>query len=420
MQESSPDRRVLLLIPTTTYRVGDFLRATEQLDIQVVVGCERRQALSEQAPGHTLELRFSTPEQSLEIVREFAGRHPLDAVIGTDDESAVLAAMASEALGLPHNPVSSVIAARDKYETRTRFAAAGLRSPRFQRVSIAESPQRVAARARYPCVIKPLNLSASRGVLRADDPESLIDAFGVVVDILQEPDLAGRAADRDHLLIEDYLPGIEVALEGLLERGELRVLALFDKPDPLEGPTFEETLLITPSGLPATTRSEIESEVARSCAALGLREGPVHAELRLHRGRPWMLEVAPRSIGGLCARALRFGTGRSLEEVILRQALGLDVATLERERAAAGVMMIPIPRPGVLRGVRGLEEVRAMPGVEEVTLTIHRGAELVPLPRGHSYLGFIFARSDTAGEVESILRRAHAILQIDVQDAPGA
>ena len=277
MQEPSPDRRVLLLTPTTTYRVGDFLRATEQLDIQVVVGCERRQALSEQAPGHTLELRFSKPEHSLEIVREFAGRHPLDAVIGTDDESAVLAAMASEALGLPHNPVRSVMAARDKYETRTRLAAAGLRSPHFQRVSIGESPERVAARARYPCVIKPLNLSASRGVLRADDPASLIDAFGVVLDILQEPDLAGRAADREHLLIEDYLPGIEVALEGLLERGELRVLALFDKPDPLEGPTFEETLLITPSGLPATTRSEIESEVARSCAALGLREGPVHA-----------------------------------------------------------------------------------------------------------------------------------------------
>jgi hypothetical protein len=247
-------------------------------------------------------------------------------------------------------------------------------------------------------------------VLRADDPHEFEAAFARICAILERHDARERGRSR-WLLVEDYLPGDEVALEGLLERGRLRVLALFDKPDPLVGPTFEETLYVTPSRLPAALQRAIARETERGCRALGLVEGPVHAELRLHAGAPWLLEIAARTIGGLCSRALRFGAGISLEELILRHALRRPVRELTRERQASGVMMIPMPGRGILREVRGLARARAVPGVQEVVLSVHRGAELVPLPEGHRYPGFIFARARRPEQVERALRAAHACLE---------
>ena len=114
-----------------------------------------------------------------------------------------------------------------------------------------------------------------------------------------------------------------MAVEGLLQGGELEVLAVFDKPDPMDGPFFEETIYVTPSRQPTAVLAAVESTVGRAAAALGLREGPVHAELRIGpSGAATVLELAARSIGGLCARSLRFGAGVSLEEVIIRHALG--------------------------------------------------------------------------------------------------
>ena len=328
-------------------------------------------------------------------------------MIGADDETTVLAALAGAALELRHNPVQSARATRDKYEMRRRLSAAGLHGPHFRRVGLDEAPEQVAKEVAYPCVLKPVSLSASRGVLRADDGGEFCAAFRRIAAILARPDAIDRGGDVEHLLVEEYMPGDEVALEGLLDEGELRVLALFDKPDPLEGPTFEETLYVTPSSLGESVQSTIADEVARGCRALGLREGPVHAELRLQNGRPSLLEVAARSIGGLCARTLRFGAGVSLEELILRHALGLDLGAPRREAVAAGVMMIPVPKAGVLQEVLGIEEARAVPGIEEVTLTVRRGSELEPLPEGHRYPGFIFARAESTERVERALRDAH-------------
>jgi biotin carboxylase len=272
----------------------------------------------------------------------------------------------------------------------------------------------LAARTTYPCVLKPLSLSASRGVLRADDADGYVAAFRRIAAILADPDLARAGADTEHLLVERYLPGDEVAVEGLLEDGRLRLLALLDKPDPLEGPTFEETLFVAPSRHPEALQRAIVAETARGCSALGLRHGPVHAELRLTAGRPWLVEVAARTIGGLCSRTLRFGAGVSLEELILLQALGRTTEHLARERAAAGVMMLPIPRAGTLRAVHGLERARGSPDIVEVTITLHRGAQVLPLPEGHRYLGFLFARADTPERVEASLRRAHRCLSFDI------
>jgi biotin carboxylase len=415
--------RVLLLMTTTTYRASAFLEAARRLHVPVVVGSERAQALAVANPSGHLTLDFSAPEEAARTVVAFARDSPISAVVAADDDGVILAVMASAALGLPHNPVEAVAAARNKYRMRQVLAEAGITCPRFERFSIHHDPADVARRVSYPCVVKPLALSASRGVIRADDAAQFVAAFHRLVAILCRPEvaiLAGRSAQE--ILVESFIPGAEVALEGLLTHGQLKVLTLFDKPDPLDGPFFEETIYVTPSRFPVAVQEAIAACTANVAAALGLRQGPVHAELRVNDQGPWMLEIAPRSIGGLCSRTLRFDSGISLEELILRHALGLDVEACEREQQAAGVMMIPIPQAGTLRQVLGQEEAKRVPGIEDLRLTIPIGQEVVPVPEGSKYLGFIFARGETPVAVEVALREAHRRLTFiitSVDEPPG-
>jgi biotin carboxylase len=405
--------RLLLLLPTTSYRTEAFVAAASRLGVELVCACEEPSTLEGLAPESLLTLNFQDPPRAAEQVARWSQTHPVDAVVGVDDQTATVAAAIAERLGLPTHPPAAAAAARNKYEMRQRLAAASLPVPGFRRVALDEDPARVARTVAYPCVLKPLALAASRGVIRADDEAAFVAAFHRIAALLRTPGVAsGEAAES--LLVEDYVPGAEVALEGLLNRGELNVLALFDKPDPLEGPYFEETLYVTPSRLPAPAQSQVAQVTARACHALGLREGPVHAELRVNHHGPWVIEVAARSIGGLCSRTLRFGTGLSLEEIILRHALGWPIESLAREPRAAGVMMIPIPRGGRLEAVHGREEAEAVEGIEEVVISAHRGQELVPWPEGWRYLGFIFARAETPDAVEQALRRAHSRLRFEI------
>jgi hypothetical protein len=211
------------------------------------------------------------------------------------------------------------------------------------------------------------------------------------------------------------LPGVEVALEGILERGKLKVLALFDKPDPLEGPFFEETIYVTPSRLPEAVQQAIFVHTDQAVKALGLHHGPIHAELRVNEAGPWLLEVAGRSIGGLCSETLQFGSDISLEELILRQAIGLEVTSLDRDNRANGVMMIPIPETGILKEVTGLAEAEAVAHIDRIEITAAINYPLIPLPEGESYLGFIFAGGETPAEVEAALRQAHTKLRFRIE-----
>jgi len=411
--------RVLLLMSTATYRAGAFLEAARALGVPAVVGTDRAQALASLNPEGHLTLDFADEAGSVREIVAFARRTPLEAVIATDDDGAILAARAAGALGLAHAPASAVRAARSKLATREAFARAGLPTPRFECFSIADDPQAIARRVAYPCVLKPLFLAASRGVIRANDEAELVSAFTRIAALLSRPGLAAQGGEEARsILIEGYIPGIEVAVEGLVSAGRLRVLALFDKPDPLEGPYFEETIYVTPSRLPAPRQQAIAAMAQRAVAALGLSHGPIHAELRLGRDDVWPLEIAPRSIGGLCSRALRFGAGASLEALILRHALSLGADALEREGMAAGVMMIPIPRAGTLRAVGGIQEGLSVPGIEDLRITIPVGQEVVPLPEGNRYLGFLFARADTPDRVEGALREAHRRLTFDIVAPP--
>ena len=406
--------RLLLLIPTSTYRTHDFMAAAATLDVAVVVGSDRRQALAGLTPGKTLALDFARPAASVEEIVAFSKRYPVQTVVGVDDETVVLAAMACSALGLPHNPVPSVRASRYKHVMRRMLAEKGLPSPGFRLFSVWDQPAAAAAAVDYPCVLKPVSLSGSRGVIRADQKAEFVTAFDRILELLSESADSSPEA-RGCILVEDYIPGREVALEGLLVDGELQTLALFDKPDPLCGPYFAETLYTTPSRLPERIQERIRGAAQEATRALGLTVGPVHAELRLNTRGIYVVEIAARSIGGLCSRVLRFGAGVSLEELILRQTTGHAPGDLRRENAAAGVMMLPVPRAGTLRCVRGAAGARRVPGVVDVTITVPRGQPVQPLPEGDRYLGFIFARGRTPEAVEAALREANGLLEVVIE-----
>jgi biotin carboxylase len=403
--------RILLLATPNTYRAQAFLAAAARLGVEALTAIDMPAELAA-AWNQQLGIDFQRAEQAVQAIVAYAAEHPLDAIVAVDDSGHLLAARASAALGLPHNGVEAAEAARDKQMMRTLLARAGVPSPPFRLCSTGDDLQALAEQVEYPCVVKPLRLNGSRGVIRADDPRQFVAAARRLAALLHAID---PAPGPQPFLVERFIPGFEVALEGLLDHGALQVLALFDKPDPLDGPFFEETIYVTPSRLPAATQAAIARCAADAAAALGLREGPMHAELRVNDAGPWIVELASRSIGGLCSKTLRFETDASLEELILRQACGMPVDAINRAGSAGGVMMIPIPGAGLLKRVEGVDAAAAVPGVEEIDITAQLNYPIVPLPEGDSYLGFIFARGDTPAEVEAALREAHSRLRFHIQ-----
>jgi hypothetical protein len=409
---------LLLLLPSATYRASAFVEAARRLGVALTVASELPSTFEQAQPDGLVTFDFAHPERAAEQALAFAQAHPIAGVTGVDDDAAVVAAAVAARLGLKGHPLAAARAARDKHEQRVRLAGADVPVPRFAHHRIDEDPEPLATRISYPCVLKPLRLSASRGVIRADTPAQFVAAFQRLRRLLEAPEAARCGEAARHLLVEDFVAGPEVAVEGLVLDGRLRVLALFDKPDPLDGPFFEETIYVTPSRLAAPTQQAIGACAQAAATALGLRDGPMHAELRYNAAGPWLIELAARPIGGRCSSALRFSTGEggngttaSLEELIIRQAVGWPLPSLERERTASGVMMVPVPGAGVLREVQGVAAARAVPLVDDVVITAHPGQVLVPWPEGSRYPGFIFARGDTPDAVEAALRAAHRRLQ---------
>jgi len=412
--------RLLLLLPTATYRAEAFLDAARSLELSVTIGMAQVPEDLPVSPDDVLPLDVRDPQAAAPIAVAFARHHPIDAVIGVDDVTAVAAAAVAEAVGLPHNSVASVTAARNKRHMRELLSGQGIPVPRHKVFSLDGDPREFARQVDYPCVVKPLILSASCGVIRANDEKEFMGAFRRVGALLTNLGLVARDEQALWILVEDFVPGIEVALEGLLTKGAFQPLAMFDKPDPLNGPFFEETIYVTPSRLPSDMQQDIIACADRTAQALGLREGPVHGEFRVNEHGVWVIELAARAIGGRCSRTLDFPSGMSLEELILRHALRMPLPPLTRQEQAAGVMMLPIPYGGRLREVRGQAEARAVHGIEELTITAEPGDELVPLPEGTRYLGFLLARGTTPEVVERSLRDAHRRLTVVISASPSA
>ena len=407
--------RLLLLLPTTTYRTKAFIDAAIKLGVEVVAASEKPSTLAQKNPANLLTLDFLDPEKAGREAAEFARQFPVDAVIPVDEDTAVVAATIARTLALDHNSVESVRAAKNKFLMREALSRARVRVPRYCHFSLDDDLAEISKRISYPCVVKPVSLSTSRGVMRADNASEFVRAVERLKHIVEKKDVArrGGAAAR-RALAEGFIPGKEVAVEGLVSDGHLRVLAIFDKPDPLDGPFFEETIYVTPSRLTKSAQQEIEATTAAAVQAMGLTRGPVHAELRINDDGAWVIEVAARAIGGLCSRALRFGRNVSLEEVILSHALGRD-DKLEREASAAGVMMIPVPRAGVLREVAGLDDAKRVDNIEDIIISAHITQQIAPPPEGASYLGFIFSRAASPDAVEAALREAHNRLRFIIE-----
>ena len=406
-------KRILIVAAKLGYQTRRFVEAAERAGLEPVLATDRCGGMDDPWGDHALAVKFSRPEAAgrriKAEIRDVAG------VVAVGDRPALAAAHAARRLGLRFHSPKAVEAARNKYLARERWRAAGLPVPAYFRVPAEADAREAAGRAPYPCVLKPLGLSGSRGVIRADSEAEFAAAFERIKAILERPVVRLMKDEADRFIqVEEYIPGREYALECLVRDGRLRVLAIFDKPDPLEGPFFEETVYVTPSRARRKMREAMIESLERGVAALGLRDGPVHAELRLNERGAWLLETAPRPIGGLCAKALTFDGGMELEEVILREAAGLPYGPLTLDGPASGVMMIPIPRNGIYQGVRGVERAVRVAGVTGVEITAAPGQTLEQLPEGAAYLGFLFARGPSPGRVEASLGWAHAALEFEI------
>jgi biotin carboxylase len=404
--------RVLLFSNTTGYQANAFKTAAERIGISIALATDRCHVLEDPWGDGAIPVRFQEPQESAEKIADFAKRYPVDGIVAIGDAPTMTAAFAAERLGLPYHPPHAVDACRNKWISRERFKAAGLAVPWYCRFPTDYDASMAAGEVSFPCVLKPLGLSASRGVIRANDKQEFVAAFDRITKLLEAAAIRiSRLDSTQWIQVESYIPGEEFALEGLVTDGQLKTLALFDKPDPLKGPFFEETIYVTPSRVPPRDQQAILDCAHSAVTALGLQHGPIHAEFRFNEEGPWVLEVAARPIGGLCAKALRFANGMPLEELIIRHALGENIAAIAREDSASGVMMIPIPAAGVYEGVENVEAAEKVEGIESVEITAKLQQKLVPLPEGASYLGFIFAHGASPAFVEIALRAAHAKLQ---------
>jgi biotin carboxylase len=398
--------RILFLASKTGYQPRVFTEASARLGYRIQLATDRCHQLADPWGDGALAFDFDNP--SAITVDSF------DGILAAGDVPAYVASVVAAGSGLCYHPPDAVAAARNKYTARQRFAAAGLPVPRFVRVPLHDLSW---LPDRYPCVLKPLGLSASRGVIRANDSVEFRAAFARIRALLERPEIRQHRQEIDrYIQVEEFIPGREYALECLMTDGALRVLAIFDKPDPLDGPFFEESIYVTPSRAPAPIQDAMIAAVTRGAHALGLSHGPVHAEVRVNPAGVWILEIAPRPIGGLCARALRFQSGWGLEEVLLRHAAGEDTSGETAREGGSAVMMIPIARSGVYRGVTGLEAARATPDIESVEITATEGNELTALPEGASYLGFLFAHAATPESAEIAVRKAHGELRFTISD----
>lgn len=395
---------ILLIAAKTGYQTRVFAEAAESLGVPIKMATDRCHVLEDPWGDHAIPLRFEEPEKAAKRLARTG--HTFSGIVAVGDRPSYIAALAARELELPYHPPEAVDTARNKFKARERFREAGLPVPAFTTFRADEAPP---AWNRFPCVLKPLGLSMSRGVIRANNATEFTAAFRRIQAILHNPEIVRMHEEQDRFIqVEDFIPGREFAIEAIATNGELRILAIFDKPDPLNGPFFEETIYVTPSREPE--QHQIVNTVKAAVKALGLSHGPVHAEVRVNEGGVWMLEVAARPIGGLCAKAIRLRDGSSLESLIVRHALGQEIASYEREQQASGVMMIPIPRSGIYTGVTGIEGASKH---AEVIITAKEGQRFLKLPEGNSYPGFLFARADSPQQAEALLRRAHSELHFE-------
>ena len=405
-------KRLLLIAPRFSYRIAAYIEAANTVGVDIQIASDGKNSLvTELATG--LHIDLNDIDSTLDIIQSRHRLEPFDAIIASDDRTVTIAAEAASRLGLTCNPPKTAQISRRKDLSRKTLARASISVPLFEKIDL-NTHTKAPLITGFPCVLKPLSLSASTGVIRANNPAEFQRACKQIRAIIA---YLPNDEENHYALVEQYLDGVEVAIEGMVSNSSFELLAIIDKPEPLTGPYFEESYYTTPSRLDRGCQQRLIELVSAACAALGIKTGPVHAECRINDKDCWILEVATRSIGGDCSKILQFIHEQSLEALVISNALGYKLpAGISNPVAnrAAGVMMIPTPSAGILRGVGGLQQARKIDNIESVEIAIRAGHELKCLPQGSSYLGFIFARAKTPALVERALRQAFACLKIDV------
>ena len=408
---------VILIIPSASYRSNAFMNAADKLDLKILVVTDNSQVFSDQFPDNIITMNFDHWTEKLDEISEWSDRFNLMAVIGVDEESILLAAIFSQYLGIEHNSIESVMRTTNKLLMRFELKKARMNCPWFRSFSIEKLPDDIIEEINFPCVIKPTFLSASQGVLRVNNEQEFKEGFQILTDLLSQKKIKKRGGEEaNYIMVEEYIPGNEVSIEGIVSQGKLKILAIFDKPEPLEGPTFEETIFVTPTTLSGSMQSSLYETAQQAMETLGIVKGPVHIEVRINSNGNYILECASRSIGGMCSKILEFQGGMSLEELILRSSLGRNIEKSNLSDTAKGVMMMPIKNSGKLKEMRGVEEAISVDGITDLQITIKPGEMLDPLPKGDRYLGFLFAEGKNQEMVIKDLKNAWSKIEVVTED----
>ncbi|MBS1256004.1 MAG: Alanine--anticapsin ligase [Deltaproteobacteria bacterium] len=408
---------VILIIPSASYRSNAFMNAADKLDLKILVVTDNSQVFSDQFPDNIITMNFDHWTEKLDEISEWSDRFNLMAVIGVDEESILLAAIFSQYLGIEHNSIESVMRTKNKLLMRFELKKARMNCPWFRSFSIEKLPDDIIEEINFPCVIKPTFLSASQGVLRVNNEQEFKEGFQILTDLLSQKKIKKRGGEEaNYIMVEEYIPGNEVSIEGIVSQGKLKILAIFDKPEPLEGPTFEETIFVTPTTLSGSMQSSLYETAQQAMETLGIVKGPVHIEVRINSNGNYILECASRSIGGMCSKILEFQGGMSLEELILRSSLGRNIEKSNLSDTAKGVMMMPIKNSGKLKEMRGVEEAISVDGITDLQITIKPGEMLDPLPKGDRYLGFLFAEGKNQEMVIKDLKNAWSKIEVVTED----
>ncbi len=408
---------VILIIPSASYRSNAFMNAADKLDLKILVVTDNSQVFSDQFPDNIITMNFDHWTEKLDEISEWSDRFNLKAVIGVDEESILLAAIFSQYLGIEHNSIESVMRTKNKLLMRFELKKARMNCPWFRSFSIEKLPDDIIEEINFPCVIKPTFLSASQGVLRVNNEQEFKEGFQILTDLLSQKKIKKRGGEEaNYIMVEEYIPGNEVSIEGIVSQGKLKILAIFDKPEPLEGPTFEETIFVTPTALSEAMQSSLYETAQQAMETLGIVKGPVHIEVRINSNGNYILECASRSIGGMCSKILEFQGGMSLEELILRSSLGRNIEKSNLSDTAKGVMMMPINNSGKLKEMRGVEEAISVDGITDLQITIKPGEMLDPLPKGDRYLGFLFAEGKNQEMVIKDLKNAWSKIEVVTED----
>lgn len=400
-------KKLLVILPANTYRAQRFLEAARKLGVDVFIATDSDFSPPDPSNSVIDGISFCDPKEAGRQIADIIRHQGPMSVLAVDEAAVEVAEWTRVALGLIDHPNSGILATRDKRELRQRLRENNISQPKtFDILELEQGRGEIP----FPVVVKPSKGSGSIGVTKAQNQQELTKSLITVQDVIAKMTISNQC-----IVVEEYIPGVEFAVDILVTDGKLHVLVIFEKPDPLVGPFFAETIYVTPPHLTDSQLEALHSVIQKCIRALSINNGPLHLELRLTSANDWVpIDIASRSIGGNCSNALAFASNTSLEELIIQNALGLEVINTQRERRASGVYMIPAETLGTLVAVHGVEAALKVRFVEDIQITVKPGTKTVPLPFDNQYLGFIFAKAPGAKTVEKALRTARALLEIEV------